>query len=142
MGATVPANTGLLLKGNGDCTIPVVASGTADVAANKLVGVTSNTEIAVNAGYVLMADPSLGFYQNSNAFTVGANTAYLPANFDGSGSAPSFFLLFDDNMQTTGVKDVKRETKTNNDYYNLNGQRVAQPTKGLYIVNGKKVAIK
>ena len=94
MGATVPANTGLLLKGNGDCTIPVVASGTADVAANKLVGVTSNTEIAANAGYVLMADPSLGFYQNSNAFTVGANTAYLPANFDGFGSAPSFFLLF------------------------------------------------
>ena len=26
--------------------------------------------------------------------------------------------------------------------YNLAGQRVAQPTKGLYIVNGKKVIIK
>jgi hypothetical protein len=26
--------------------------------------------------------------------------------------------------------------------YNLNGQRVAQPNKGLYIVNGKKVVIK
>jgi hypothetical protein len=26
--------------------------------------------------------------------------------------------------------------------YNLNGQRVAQPTKGLFIVNGKKVVIK
>ena len=29
-----------------------------------------------------------------------------------------------------------------NVYYNLNGQRVSQPTKGVYIVNGKKVVIK
>jgi hypothetical protein len=29
-----------------------------------------------------------------------------------------------------------------NNYYNLNGQRVSQPKKGLYIVNGKKVVIK
>ena len=140
-GGTVPANTGLLLKGNGDCDIPVVASSTTDVSENKLTGFTAATEIAAEAGYVLMASPSLGFYKNNNAFTVGANTAYLPANFDGSG-ARAFFLLFDDNMQTTGVNDVKRETITNNTYYNLNGQRVAQPTKGLYIVNGKKVAIK
>ena len=28
------------------------------------------------------------------------------------------------------------------DFYNLNGQRVNQPTKGLYIVNGKMVVIK
>ena len=29
-----------------------------------------------------------------------------------------------------------------NTYYNLKGQRVANPTKGLYIINGKKVVIK
>ena len=29
-----------------------------------------------------------------------------------------------------------------NTYYNIKGQRVAKPTKGLYIVNGKKVIIK
>ena len=32
--------------------------------------------------------------------------------------------------------------QTDGIYYNLAGQRVAQPTKGLYIVNGKKVVIK
>jgi hypothetical protein len=26
--------------------------------------------------------------------------------------------------------------------YNLNGQRVAQPTKGMYIINGNKVIVK
>ena len=30
----------------------------------------------------------------------------------------------------------------NNAYYDLQGRRVAQPTKGLYIINGKKVVIK
>ena len=29
-----------------------------------------------------------------------------------------------------------------NEVYDLSGRRVVQPTKGLYIVNGKKVIIK
>ena len=44
---------------------------------------------------------------------------------------------------TTGIDMVKGEGfKANGELYNLNGQRVAQPTKGLYIVNGRKVVIK
>ncbi len=103
-GGTVPANTGLLLKGDeGTATIPVVASSSTNVEANKLVGVNAATEIAANAGYVLMGSPSLGFYQNANKFTVGANTAYLPSNFDGSG-ARDFFRLEDD---FTGINAVE-----------------------------------
>ena len=57
--------------------------------------------------------------------------------------ARSFSLGFDEEGGTTGVADINRETITNNgDFFNLAGQRVAQPTKGLYIVNGKKVVIK
>ena len=141
-GGTVPANTGLLLKGTEgsavEVTIPVVASSATNVSANKLTGVTANTEIAANAGYVLMASPSLGFYQNANAFTVGANTAYLPAGFDG-GSARSFFSFGSD---ATGIGSAKSEEIKVKSYFNLKGQRVNQPTKGLYIVNGKKVVIK
>jgi arabinan endo-1,5-alpha-L-arabinosidase len=33
-------------------------------------------------------------------------------------------------------------TNNTNEYFNLTGQCVAQPTKGLYIVNGKKVIVK
>ena len=43
---------------------------------------------------------------------------------------------------TTGINNVNRETITNNRYYDLQGRKVAQPTKGLYIVNGRKVVIK
>ena len=42
----------------------------------------------------------------------------------------------------TGISTVKRESFTVNQYYDLQGRRVAQPTKGLYIVNGKKIMLK
>ena len=45
---------------------------------------------------------------------------------------------------TTGISDVTRLNKEiiNNNYFDLQGRKVAQPTRGLYIVNGKKVIIK
>ena len=143
-GGTVPANTGLLLKGDaGTATIPVVASSSTEVSANKLVGKTESYVLAANGGYVLMNDATngLGFYKNNKAFTVGANTAYLPIDFDSTG-APVFYL-FDNIGGTTGIDAVNgSELTVNGEYYNLAGQRAAQPTKGLYIVNGKKVVVK
>ena len=43
---------------------------------------------------------------------------------------------------TVGIKDTVRDTMTNNHYYDLSGRRVLQPTKGLYIVGGKKVVVR
>ena len=45
-------------------------------------------------------------------------------------------------LSTTGINAVVSSLKNDNRYYNLNGQVVANPTKGLYIINGKKVVIK
>jgi hypothetical protein len=143
MSGTVPANTGLLLKGaKGTVTIPVVASSSTVISGNKLIGVTADTPIAAEAGWVLMGSPKVGFYKNANAFTVGANTAYLPVGFDGDAvTAPTFYGLFDGNVTGISATLVNSE-KVNSEIYNLAGQRVAAPTKGLYIVNGKKVVIK
>lgn len=141
MNGTVPANTGLLLKGNeGTVTIPVVANSSTDVSANKLVGVTAETPIDPEAGYVLLKEDNvLGFYKNTYAFTLGANTAYLPVNFDQNVEARASYLLFDD---MTGISQVAgSKVKTNGVIYNLNGQRVSNPTKGIYIIDGVKVAI-
>lgn len=137
---TVPANTGLLLKGEGECAIPVAASSTTDVSANIMTGVTTATEIAAEAGWVLMASPSLGFYKNTNAFTVGANTAYIPTSelLDPT-TARKYFSLFAD--ETTGIANVS-ENVDDDTFVDLSGRRVAKPTKGLYIVNGKKVLVK
>ena len=45
---------------------------------------------------------------------------------------------------TTGINSIiNGEVKGEDVWYNLNGQRIAQPTKkGLYIHNGKKVIFK
>lgn len=40
---------------------------------------------------------------------------------------------------TVGIDDICRESVNDGYYYNLNGQRVDVPRKGLYIQNGKKV---
>ena len=43
----------------------------------------------------------------------------------------------------TGIKDIPVADKhIDNAYYNISGQRVANPSKGIYICNGKKVLIK
>ena len=60
--------------------------------------------------------------------------------YPSGGNARSFTI--DEEGGTTGINAVNGEGFMVNGYYNLNGQRVAKPTKGLYIVNGKKVVIK
>ena len=60
----------------------------------------------------------------------------------GSSAASSFVINIDG--ETTGIETIanSQEPMANSQYYNLAGRRVAQPTKGLYIVNGKTVIIK
>ena len=123
-GGTIPANTGILLEGEGEVVIPVVASSSTDVSANKLVGVTSNKGIAAEAGYVLMDETAgVGFYQNKNAFTVGANTAYLPADF-ASEARSAYFL-----EGVTAVEAVEAAAE-------------AKAKEGKFIENGKLVIVK
>lgn len=42
---------------------------------------------------------------------------------------------------TTGIGNVNVNVNVNG-YYDLSGRRVAQPTKGIYILNGKKMMVK
>ena len=49
-------------------------------------------------------------------------------------------ISFDDG-EITGITETEAATNRNHDYYSLTGQRVTKPTKGLYIVDGRKVFI-
>ena len=43
----------------------------------------------------------------------------------------------------TGVNEVIEVKEVNDDsFYDLSGRRVAKPTKGLYIMNGKKIVVR
>lgn len=43
---------------------------------------------------------------------------------------------------TTGIENIENRKSEIENYYNLNGQRVSQPAKGIFIHNGRKVIIK
>jgi len=80
-------------------------------------------------------------YVNTNR-TLGAFHAYF--YIPGSTQAREFVLNTDDET-TTGIistTDSTDYTDKADAIYDLQGRRVAQPTKGLYIVNGRKVVIK
>ena len=141
---TVPANTPLLVygkTGKGNYNVTVVASSSTDVSANMLKAGTG-AAVAAESGktkYVLSvndADKAAFKKINATSATVPVGKAYL--QFDEVIEAP----LFDLDGEATNIKAVEAKAVENGEYYNLAGQRVAQPTKGLYIVNGKKVIIK
>lgn len=89
-------------------------------------------------------------FLNSNKFwySVGKTTmkgyrAYfyfqdVLADYSASG-APAFSIII--GGETTNIKDIKSEL-SDDFYYNLGGQRVEAPVKGLYIQNGKKIIVK
>ena len=70
------------------------------------------------------------------AFEIEAHRAWL-AIPKGGQNAPAFNYLL--SGEATGINDVQRSTFNVQQYYNLNGQRVANPSKGVFIVNGKIV---
>ena len=133
---SAPAETGLLLKGEAKAyNIPVTATPASVTSA--LEGTLTETTVPTGTFVLFKKGEKVGFYKTAAEFTVGANTAWLPADVTLSRN----FIGFDD--ETTGIEAVNVTENTNvaREYYNLNGQRVANPTKGLYIVNGKKVII-
>ncbi len=142
----VPANTGLVLKrvsGTGDVTIPF-ASEDGESVSNLLVAVSSTQEISkatTGVNYVLSVQSGNVVFApiDGSAATVKNGQAYLYYSA-GSLSRPLTFSFGDD--ETTGVQRIVNRESDSESYYNLQGQRVAQPTKGLYVVNGKKVIIK
>lgn len=139
---SVPAGEGLLLKATAADTYTVpVSSSLPDDIDNALVGVTKETTVDGAGIFVLYADDThpIGFYKTGAAFTVSANTAYLPA--DVVPNEARTFIALDE--EATGIAEMEAVKNVENaKFYNLAGQRVAMPTKGMYIVNGKKVIMK
>ena len=130
----VKANTAVLLNGNaGDYTLTVTED---DVTYDDTNLLQVSTESTGNGVYVLADKDGVGFYKWTGG-SLGAGRVYLPA----PAAAAREFLSFDFG-ETTGINNVESSKLDVEGFYNLAGQRVAQPTKGLYIVNGRKVVIR
>ncbi len=144
--AKVAAGEGLMIKGTtGNAfTINVTTDAATLAGTNLLVGLPNGGSVAEGANNYIFGWPTVdptgyGFYYvNESGATLGAGKAYLHTT---SALAPSLSIDFGEG-ETTGIDAIEHGALNIEHYYDLQGRRVAQPTKGLYIVNGKKVVVK
>ena len=83
---------------------------------------------------------------------IGSNDANDPGMSGGpnpSGIGMRFIHAYDDEPMVSDdaglvdrINDIQRNATLDGEFYSISGVRVAAPTKGLYIVNGKKVLVK
>ena len=137
----ITAGQAVILKSTGaNITLALQADASAaDYSDNVLEGVDEATAVAAGFKYYVLSNENstLGFYRYAGA-TLGANKAFVKVVDAG---APAYFS-FNFGGGTTSLREMRNEEGEMRNVYNLSGQRVAQPTKGLYIVNGKKVVVK
>ena len=143
---TAPSNTPLLIynAGNTDQTfllIPAAAEpNLALTVAPEFIGTTEATTIAASTDtQTNYACNGKAFVYVKGAISADANKAWLeiPASANG---ARQLKIVFAD--ATTSIHNAQF-TIDNGDWYDLNGRKIAKPTKkGVYIMNGRKVVVK
>ena len=137
----VAAGTGVLLRAKNEATtfeVPVTTDDADDATGNLFVrgtGAAVATTDATYTNYILSTKGGVPGFYHANGNTVAKNRAYLHTSV----SAARIDLSFD---ELTGINEVKNQKEAVEGIFDLQGRKVAQPAKGLYIVNGKKVVIK
>ena len=150
---TIPQNTPVIFEyvtgaegaeGNQNVFLGVQADVEGDAYANNgtegyLAGQFVTTAKGANASIYTLQNGSkgIGMYKYSGANIQGFR-AYLP--YTAPAGANALRMVFDD--VTTGIEGIEVNDGGKTAIYDLSGRRVSRMTKGLYIVNGKKVFIK
>ena len=130
----VKGGTGLLLMGTPSATVTLKSVDSSnDLSGNKLEGTLAPTYVAAGEYYGLKGKE----FVKVNAGTVPAGKALLPADAV-VGGVKALSFRFDG---ADGISEIMTngENEKMSAIYDLSGRRVVKPTKGLYIVNGKKV---
>lgn len=145
----VPAEAGVVLY----CATPnsydiPAAAGADAVTGNEMVGVLARTRVLWHPSdgvynYILQQGEFNKAYEGTDT-SVGflkANRAYLSTSYDVAG-ARGLEIVFNDS-EVMGISQIENGSSDNGkSVYNMSGQRVQNPGKGLYIVNGRKVVLK
>ena len=144
----VPAGTGIMVKGEpNEYKIP--RTKVKATYANFFVG---------NYGEAITIEETDGdmtnYYMKDGTFVkvnstanIGTNRCYLQLPTSVFAGTRTIGIVYDDEDDgTTGIKSVDQGQRTMgkaaDGWYNLQGQRVENPTKGIYIKNGKKVIVR
>lgn len=157
-GTTVPAKTPIVLKGEkGDYTVNYTTSEETAPAGNMLYG-ADNVDAdgmtfveGTNVKYYKLAldnDGKCGFYwgaTNGAAFEYTANRAFLAIDITDASQAPASFSL-DGDGSTTAINGIMNSNGDSQKIYTVTGiyagKSLNNLPKGIYIVGGKKVAVK
>lgn len=157
-GTTVPAKTPIVLKGEkGDYTVNYTTSEETAPAGNMLYG-ADNVDAdgmtfveGTNVKYYKLAlgnDGKCGFYWGATdgaAFEYTANRAFLAIDITDASQAPEGFSL-DGDGGTTDIDGVMNGNDDSQKIYTVTGvyagKSLDKLPKGIYIVGGKKVAVK
>ena len=138
----VPASTPIIVykdvNATGTFVVPVTTAEADDVSDNELL--VSDVDVAVGDNYYALASKGnpavVGFYliDKDNVHYIPAGKAYLVV----ASPVKEFYPFAEDDE--TAIKNVNVNGNVNDgNVYNLNGQRLSKPQKGINIVNGKKV---
>ena len=131
----------VLKSTSSNIVMTVSTSSAGDGNPNALNGWAGPGNLAADGNMYVLNNGSqgVGFYKLKDGKSLSPGKAYLYY----SGSLARDFFGFD---ETTALREISNEKLeiSNDDYYTLDGRKLqGKPTtKGLYIVNGKKVVIK
>jgi len=135
----VPANTGVLLYAEGGATATVPYASEGDATDDNLFVAGEGAAVASTDGdyanYILNnGSNGMGFYKAAGQ-TVATDKAYI--HIPTAVSVKGFIAL--PGADQTSVKAIETASQQPRAIYNLAGQRVQKATRGIYVVNGKKV---
>lgn len=142
-------------EGTGD--LAIYTWGTGNVAPHQVGTSDAYVQGCLSTIETSASDSPLKYAISSSATHAGGETANVTLQpckgvkispfraffygFDAAAGAP-VLARFDDGSGTTKISEIRNGEFTESVVYDLQGRQVLNPTKGLYIINGKKVIIK
>ena len=143
-GNIVPSNTGVILIANGttNLTGTIIPRELPDLSDNEMVAANEDTAVVYNVegkyNYILQN----GKFYKATGKKLKSGKAFLSTTYNVAATgARELQIVFEGEDEATGIANV-RSQKEEGGFFNLSGQRVTKPTKGLYIKNGKKMIVK
>ena len=136
---TIPAGTAVLLEKTGsesNFSFNFAASADAVESTNHLHGVYKAKEIPEGSYILANGNSGIGFYKvKASERNLAANKAYLTVS---AAQANLQSIIIGGN--TTGIDEIVTGETAKEIYFDLQGRRVQNPTKGIYVTkSGKKV---
>ncbi len=137
----IPEGEAVVLKGAGEWTFTQTAADVELGQENELKAVTAASPVTADGTQYVLAKPEskeVGFYRVISGDAIPAGKGYLVVA--GANAKPGY-TFFDEGV-TDKINAVDVVLDGTEVIYNLQGQKMTKPVKGVNIINGKKVIIK